>query len=109
MNYRMTACAMALMATTSAHAAAAETYPLTLQHHAFNPTSITVPADKNIVLLVKNMDAAPAEFESHDLKIEKIIPGNTEAKIKLRALKPGTYHFMDEFHEKTAKGTLVAE
>jgi hypothetical protein len=30
-------------------------------------------------------------------------------KIRVRALKRGTYPFVGEYHEKTAKGRIVAE
>jgi len=54
-------------------------------------------------------DDTPAEFESHDLKREKVIPGNSEGTLILGPLKAGTYSFVGEFHEKTAKGSIIAK
>jgi len=43
------------------------------------------------------------------LRIEKIIPANSEASFTIRALKAGRYKFVGEFHEDSAKGELIAE
>lgn len=90
-------------------AASAEDYVLTLKDHQFAPIDLTIPANEKIKLTVKNEDSTPAEFESHDFKAEKIIPGNSEASLFVGPLKPGTYKFVDEFHEETAKGTLTVK
>lgn len=84
-------------------------FTLTIKDHRFEPTELQVPAGKKIRLLVKNLDPTPEEFESHDLKREKVIPGKSEATIVIGPLKPGTYKFVGEFHESTAKGTLIAK
>ncbi|MBY0407951.1 MAG: cupredoxin domain-containing protein [Rickettsiales bacterium] len=84
-------------------------YVLTLKDHAFTPAEITVPAGEKFTLLVKNEDSTVAEFESHELKREKIIQGNSEAKVALGPLKPGSYPFVEEFHEDKAKGTLIVK
>jgi hypothetical protein len=48
-------------------------------------------------------------FESHSLNREKVIAPNAKATIFVGPLKPGRYPFVGEFHEKTAKGVIVAE
>lgn len=87
----------------------AEDYVLTLKDHVFAPAELTLPAGQKIKLTVRNQDATPAEFESHDLKREKVIQGGREASITLGPLKPGSYTFFDEFHEDTAKGTITVK
>jgi hypothetical protein len=37
------------------------------------------------------------------------VAGGKTLPLKMPALKPGTYEFVGEFHEKTAKGRIVAE
>ena len=37
------------------------------------------------------------------------VPGDKTLKIRMGALKPGTYKFFGEYHEATAKGRIVAE
>jgi ribosomal protein L31 len=44
-----------------------------------------------------------------ELRIEKVVPGGKTLKIRVRALKPGAYPFIGEYHEATAKGRIVAE
>ena len=89
--------------------AAEPDFTLTINNHRFEPTELQVPAGKKIRLLVKNLDPTAEEFESHDLKREKVIPGKSETTFTIGPLKPGTYKFVGEFHESTAKGSLIAK
>jgi len=89
--------------------AKADDYTLTIKDHRFTPTEIKVPANKRVKLTVVNDDATPEEFESHEMKVEKVIPGKSKAVVRVGPLKPGRYPFVGEFHEATAKGTLIAE
>jgi plastocyanin len=82
---------------------------VTIKDHRFTPAEIHVPAGKPVTLNVKNEDATAEEFESHDLKIEKVIAGGTSGTVRLRPLDPGKYPFIGEYHEDTAKGVIVAE
>lgn len=92
-----------------ASAAADDSYTLTIKDHRFEPAQLDVPAGKKLKLLVQNLDPTPEEFESHDLKREKIIPGKGQALISIGPLKPGTYKFVGEYHESTAQGRIVAK
>src|SRR3982074_1736989 len=93
----------------SAAAAADLEIPVTIEKNRFQPDEIKVKAGTPFVLVVTNKDATPEEFESKELRIEKVIPGGKTLKIRVRALKPGTYPFVGDFHEATAKGRIVAE
>ena len=88
-------------------AALADEYVLVLKDHKFSPERLEVASGTQHTLVVKNQDSSPAEFESSTLQREKIIKGNSEAKISIGPLKPGTHEFEDEFHDATAKGTIV--
>ena len=88
---------------------AEEAYALTIRDHRFEPERLTVPAGERLRLAVSNADATPEEFESHELNVEKVIPGGSEATILIGPLDPGEYPFFGEFHEETAKGVIVAE
>lgn len=92
-----------------AAAAQADDYVLTIKDHRFNPTEIKVPANKRVQITVINDDPTPEEFESHEMKVEKVIPGKSKGVVRIGPLKPGRYPFFGEFHEATAKGTVVAE
>jgi plastocyanin len=86
-----------------------DTFTLTIKDHKFQPEELQVPAGRKIKLVVKNLDPSAEEFESHDLKREKIIAGNGQATLSIGPLKPGTYKFVGEYNEKTAKGRIVAK
>ena len=91
---------------------AADTPPelaLVLDQHRFSPEELRVKANAPFVLVITNKDKDEAEFEIDSLRIEKVIPGGKTLQLKMPALKPGTYQFIDDFHEKTAKGRIVAE
>lgn len=90
-------------------AAASDTFTISIKDHRFDPAQVEVPAGKKIKLLVKNLDPTPEEFESHELKREKIIAGNGKATIIIGPLKPGTYKFVGEYHESTAQGQIIAK
>jgi hypothetical protein len=105
-------CAILSTAFSVVITSAAETPPelaLTLDQHRFRPEELRVKAHTPFVLVITNTDKEDEEFEIASLRIEKIIPAGKTLSLKMPALKPGTYEFVGEFHEKTAKGRLLAE
>jgi len=82
---------------------------LSIKDHQFRPAAITIPSGKKIKLVVHNQDPTPEEFESYELNREKIIAGNASANIYVGPLEPGHYPFFGEFHEDTARGSIVVE
>ena len=80
---------------------------LIIKDHKFEPEILELPAGEKIRLTVYNKDSTIEEFESLDLKREKIILGNSKARIILAPLKPGEYKFFGEFHEDTAQGKII--
>lgn len=98
-----------LGAAVPAKAQNTTTVRLTIQGHRFQPAEVRVPAGRPITLVVRNADPTPEEFESKTLRVERVIAGNSEATIQLRALQPGRYRFFGEYNEATAQGTLVVE
>jgi uncharacterized protein (DUF58 family) len=87
----------------------AQELTLTIKDHRFTPTELRVPAGKRVSVTVVNDDPTPEEFESHSLKVEKVIPGKSKALVRFGPLKPGRYEFVGEYHEDTAKGVVIAE
>jgi hypothetical protein len=49
------------------------------------------------------------EFESHELRKEKVVPPQSEGSLIIRSLAPGTYPFFDDFHPKGTRAFLVAK
>jgi plastocyanin len=104
------AAALALVVFPAAASVAAEASPLiVIKDHKFEPAEIRVPAGQRIKLVVENRDATPEEFESHDLRIEKVIAGGAQASIWIGPLPKGSYSFVGEFHEDSAKGRIIVE
>lgn len=87
----------------------AEDYLLVIKNHRFQPAEVHVPAGKRVKLVIHNQDATAEEFESHDLRREKIIPGNTKVSVWVGPLPAGEYGFFGEFHQDTAQGKLIAK
>jgi plastocyanin len=89
--------------------AADDEFKLTIENHKFEPAELVVPAGKKVKLVVENRDPTPEEFESHSLNREKVIAGKSTVTIFIGPLKPGSYPFVGEYNEKTAKGTIVVK
>jgi hypothetical protein len=101
--------AVALMFAAGVAFAQDQEFKLVIQDHKFSPAELTVPADKKIKLVIENKDATPEEFESKELKREKVIPGKSSGTVTVGPLKPGRYPFFGEFNPKTAQGVLIVQ
>ncbi len=99
------ACATALLPGA---AIAAEPVQLVLRDHHFVPAQVSVPAGERFRIEVSNQDATPSEFESNDLRVEKIVVAAGKITVMAGPLKPGTYKFFDDYHPDTATGTITA-
>ena len=77
-----------------------------MKNHRFEPAEVHAPANRPIVLGIRNLDGAAIEFESVGLRVEKVIAANGRSIVNLRPLQPGRYNFFDDFHPET-QGTLV--
>jgi len=97
-----------LMSSGEALAQAVE-IAISVKDHRFDPATIEAPANRPIVLRIKNLDPTPMEFESDSLRVEKVISGKGEAILNVRPQKPGSYDFYDDFHASTTKGVLVVK
>lgn len=83
--------------------------PLVIQNGKFEPTTLKVPAGKLLELVIENKGPGAEEFESKDLRREKVIPMGKTVKIRVGPLQKGSYSFYGEYHEDTAQGKLIAE
>lgn len=96
------------LAAPAAHAET-PTFTLTIKDHKFEPATLEVPAGEKVKLSIVNNDPTAEEFESHKLNREKVIPGNSTGTVFIGPLEPGSYPFVGEFNEDTAKGTIIAK
>jgi hypothetical protein len=80
-----------------------------IKNHQFEPAIIEVSADQKFKLIVENLDKTLEEFESNDLKKEKLVGGGKKITIIAGPLKSGEYKFFGDFHQKTAQGKIIVK
>lgn len=108
-------CAFVVLAGTtlasSAYAFGADTplaITLTLKNHRFTPAAFTVPAGARVRITLINRDPSTEEFDSHDLRIERLVTPMSKTSFDIGPLRPGQYTFAGEFHASTAQGRITA-
>jgi hypothetical protein len=92
----------------AATARAAEPVTLTLKDHRFTPDHFEVPSGQRFRIVLTNQDDTTDEFESYDLKFEKIVVPGGKISVFAGPLRPGTYRFFDDYHPDIATGTVTA-
>lgn len=90
-----------------ANADASNVVTINLQNHIFEPSSITIPENTKIKLVIINHDPSPEEFDSFDLNREKVIFAKSKAVLFIGPLPQGNYYFFGEYHPETAQGKIV--
>jgi hypothetical protein len=106
LSVKLLASALLIAATP---ALADTTIAVTLKDHKFSPSVIKVKANEPSMIILSNDDDTADEFDSTALKVEKVVPGHAKGNVRIRALAPGKYPFMGEYHAATAQGIVVAE
>jgi plastocyanin len=107
-SFGLAALALAFMVAPMAQAEDSVTVNISMKDHRFVPAELNAPAGKPIVIVVKNVDPVPAEFESNMLRVEKVVTGGGTITLRIRPLAPGRYRFFDDFHPET-QGYLVVK
>ena len=97
-----------LLTMPMAQAEDAVTVNISIKDHRFQPAELHAPAGKPIVIILKNLDPVPVEFESHMLRVEKVVTGGGTITMRIRPLEPGRYRFFDDFRPET-QGYLVVK
>jgi hypothetical protein len=101
-------CAATLLQPAPSQAEQVAEVRVSYSNGQFQPGDVSAPADRPIVIRVKNLDAKAMEFESTSLRVEKVVAAKSEGVLNVRALKPGRYEFYDDFNEK-ARGALTVQ
>lgn len=73
------------------------------------PERLEVPANRRFQLQLRNNGDTPAEFESNELRKEKVLAPRTTSILVFRTLDPGEYPFFDDFHPDAPKAVLIAK
>ena len=84
-------------------------YKLIAKDGVFEPATIEVAAGKKFRIELSNEGSGPMEFESKDLKQEKVLAKGAKSSVVINALKPGTYSFFDDYKPDAPKGKIVAK
>ena len=100
---------LGLAACLGAQAADMPTLRLELKDGVLNPARIQAPAGVKFRLEIVNTGKTPVEFESTQLRKEKVLAPGAQSSVVIQPLTPGEYKFFDEFHLNTAQGVIVAK
>jgi uncharacterized cupredoxin-like copper-binding protein len=101
-------CAL-LALSTALYASDLLTFQLELNDGKLSPARIEVPAGQKIKIEVHNTGKTPAEFESVQLRKEKVLAPGASSFVVIAPMQPGEYKFFDDFHMNTAQGIIVAK
>ena len=100
---------IALTSLISSAFAANSEYLIQIKDHKFQPEKLEIKAGSDFVLVIENLDKTLEEFESDDLKKEKLVRAGKKVSIPVGALKAGEYKFYGDFHQKTAQGKIIVK
>jgi hypothetical protein len=92
----------------AAQAADLPTFKLELNDGKLTPERIEVPAGQRFKIEVRNVGKGAAEFESIQLRKEKVLAPGAESFVVIAPLDKGEYKFFDDFHQ-SAQGVIVAK
>lgn len=98
-----------LLAGVPALAQDMPTVNLVIRAGRFVPTTLEVPANTKFRLIIKNEGPGAEEFESIELRKEKVLAPGVTSFLIFQPLKPGAYKFFGDFHPETAQGQMVAK
>lgn len=88
-----------------------ETPTVTIEFHdgTVSPTRLEVPANRRFRIELHNTGITPAEFESAELRLEKVLAPQSNSVLVIHTLDPGQYTFFDDFHPNAPKAVLIAK
>ena len=106
------ACAVLFALFGAAAPARAEeepTFRIEFRDGAVSPNQIDVPANTRFRLELANVGTSPVEFESVELRKEKVVAPGATSVLVIRTLDAGEYNFFDDFHPGMPSAKLVAK
>lgn len=93
----------------SASAAEDLVFRIEFRDGVVTPRELVVPAGTRIKLELHNLGDTPAEFESLELRKEKVLAPKSSSSLVIRTLAPGRYDFFDDFHPGSPPAVLIAK
>lgn len=98
-----------LSAPVPAAASDLPTYTVVARDGRLIPTILNVPAGVRFKIIVRNEGHDPMEFESLQLRKEKVLGPGAQSFIVIAPLRPGEYDFFDDFHPGTGRARIIAK
>ncbi|WP_197722845.1 cupredoxin domain-containing protein [Sulfurivermis fontis] len=92
-----------------AHGAELLTFEVVAQDGRLIPDTLRVPAKTRFKIVIRNQGSDAVEFESIELRKEKVLAPGVTSFVVIAPLKPGTYRYFDEFHPDTGQGRIIVE
>jgi hypothetical protein len=99
---------VAVLSATIVRAAEDRVFVIEFADGAISPPVLEVPAGSRFKLELRNTGNEPVEFESVELRKEKVLGPGVTSFIVIRRLDAGEYRFFDDFHPGTPPARLVA-
>jgi hypothetical protein len=102
--------ALGLLLAFQAHALAQDmpVFKIEMKDGTIAPSLIEAPANTPFKFEITNTGQTPVEFESLELKREKVLAPGATSSIVFRRVEPGEYEFFDDFHPE-ARAKLVVK
>lgn len=85
------------------------TFKLEIKDGQFYPLQINVPSGQKIKIAIYNTGKTVVEFESIELRKEKVLAPGAQSFIVIAPLRIGKYKFFDDFHLNMPQGFIVAK
>ncbi|HCH49105.1 MAG TPA: cupredoxin domain-containing protein [Proteus sp.] len=98
-----------LMVSSTLFAAEKYTVELEMRDGELIPQLLEVPAKTPIRIKIRNTGTSPVEFESTQLRKEKVLAPGASSVVVIAPLKPGRYTFFDDFHLSHPQGEIIAK
>jgi hypothetical protein len=102
------ACAAAMPFGGAALAQEMPVFKIEMRDGTITPNVIEAPANTPFKFEISNTGVSPVEFESLELKREKVLAPGATSSIVFRRVEPGEYEFFDDFHPE-ARAKLVVK
>lgn len=98
-----------IAASVPARAEDLPTFKIEMKDGVITPLRLEVPADKPFKIEIHNTGKTPAEFESLELRKEKVVAPGAVSFVVIKRVSPGEYKFFDDFHPNAPQVTVVAK
>ncbi len=107
--FLLAAFAILLITAMPAWAEDLPTFKVEMKDGVITPLRLEVPADKPFKIEIHNTGTTPAEFESIELRKEKVVAPGAVSFVVIKKISPGEYKFFDDFHPNAPQVTVVAK